>query len=193
MTQTLKFYDTEICAEQCKEIVAKVIDGKVKELVITRCSLSDNSAEIIAKHLLTPQSPLVILDLSENEIGPRGMLALVEVIKNTTKLQEINLLYNPIMPQEVNALISALENNLSIIKFEIPIPRQFISKNWNYENEALQKIQQSLERNLQLKAQIEQQLQEHVASSNSNDEAGVTLEVEHNTTLTGNDSNQEVS
>lgn len=80
--------------------------------------------EFLVNYLKDNQN-IEILDLSNNNIGNRGVLNITKLLETNTAITEVNLADNNIGTKGLNYLCSALSYNRSVISLDIrrnPIP-----------------------------------------------------------------------
>ena len=82
----------------------------IKTLILSRNGIDDSSSKVICDHLIQNQC-LKYLDLSENNLGLKFILKLVQVFFNNSKLISLSLSKNNLGPETVEYLGIILENS----------------------------------------------------------------------------------
>jgi len=102
--------------EGCGSLIVPFLDEvlpahpSLVSLSLFRDYLTDTHAGLLAK-ILKKRTPLAMLYIGENCIGPEGARALSEALLHNETLEELNLSHNQIGDGGATALGSALENN----------------------------------------------------------------------------------
>lgn len=92
--------------------------GTVCSVVLNRMKLKSKDVERLAA-LLRTSTAVILLDLSINEVGDEGVVALAQSLKDNQTLTELNLEANDFTRVGIVELVSCLNNNKVLRKLEI--------------------------------------------------------------------------
>uniref|UniRef100_A0A6B2L1G2 RING-type domain-containing protein n=1 Tax=Arcella intermedia TaxID=1963864 RepID=A0A6B2L1G2_9EUKA len=138
------------------------VNRSLEKLLLCKNEVNNIAAHFFASSLKNLKCPLQMCDLSENCIGPEGLLSIVGTFKDNFSLK--TLLLDGNVDESTNdtslSLVYAtaaegLTTNLSLRKLSLPKPHIFLQNNFKYWEKA---IEQYLSRNslLQLRYHIAQ-------------------------------------
>jgi hypothetical protein len=100
---------TEVCSSTIQETVKLAIEEQSPTLVIKKCNLGDQDAIGLAS-ILKDNQTFEELDLSENNIGPKGAQAIIKALE-TTNIKRLYFNNNHIFEDQGAAVMAALESN----------------------------------------------------------------------------------
>ena len=98
--------------------------GELTRLTLNQRPIGDDGAEIVADFLKHDDTAEMV-SLYRCEIGPRGAKAIATSLKHNQTLAEMRLYGNPIGEEGADALMEALNCNVCMEWFHVPIAPKF--------------------------------------------------------------------